>query len=187
MNWPSVSKGESFFDRALANGGLENGADVPYVNGHDAAAAAASSALDEWAKEEEGQDDVVANEDGWDLDADAGDAASEAENVEEEEAEVDLGAGANPGIGENELWARNSPFAGDHVAAGAFESAMQVSAGDMTSFIGHSYLLLIVIEPTIWRCQFCSSETVLRVGISVFPCVSFTLSIITSTATASKA
>ena len=39
LNWPAVSKGESFFDRALANGGLENGGDVPYVNGHDGAAA----------------------------------------------------------------------------------------------------------------------------------------------------
>lgn len=38
----------------------------------------------------------------------------------------DLGAGANPGVKETELWVRNSPFAPDHVAAGSFETAMQV-------------------------------------------------------------
>lgn len=127
LNWPSVSKGESFFDRALANGGLENGSDVPFVNGHDTAAAE-SSALDEWAKDEEGQDDIAADEDGWDLDVGAEDAISEPDRPEEEEEEVDLGAGATPGVSEAELWARNSPFACDHVAAGAFESAMQVRA-----------------------------------------------------------
>ncbi|KAH8101128.1 coatomer subunit alpha-2 [Cristinia sonorae] len=124
LNWPAVAKAENVFDKALANG-LENGGDVPYINGHDTSAAAAS-ALDEWAKEEESQDDIAADEDGWDLDAGAEEAASEPEQAEEEEAEVDLGAGATPGVSEVELWARNSPFASDHVAAGAFESAMQL-------------------------------------------------------------
>ncbi|THH32069.1 hypothetical protein EUX98_g2109 [Antrodiella citrinella] len=125
LNWPSVPKSESVFDRALANGALEGGADVPYVNGHDAAAAA-TSALDEWAKEEEGPDDIAADEDGWDLDAGAEEILSEPEQPEDEEVEVDLGAGATPGVSEAELWTRNSPFASDHAAAGAFESAMQL-------------------------------------------------------------
>ena len=127
LNWPSISTGESFFERALVNGNLEGGSDAPYVNGHDAGAAA-SSALDEWAKEEEAEDDVVADEDGWDLDAGGDEVAAEAEKDDEEEAEEDLGAGANPGISETELWTRNSPFAGDHVAAGSFDTAMQVSS-----------------------------------------------------------
>lgn len=126
LNWPSISTGESFFERALANGNLEGGSDVPYMNGHDAGAAA-SSALDEWAKEEETQDDIAAEEDGWDLDAGGDDTAAEVEKEDEEEAEEDFGAGANPGVSEVELWTRNSPFAGDHVAAGSFDSAMQVS------------------------------------------------------------
>ncbi|TCD66559.1 hypothetical protein EIP91_001227 [Steccherinum ochraceum] len=124
LNWPSVSSGESYFDKALANG-LENGPDVPYVNGHDTSAAA-TSALDEWAKDEEGQDDIGADEDGWDLDAGGEEAPPEDEEDEFEDAEVDLGAGAAAGVSEVELWARNSPFAADHVAAGAFESAMQL-------------------------------------------------------------
>ena len=129
INWPSVSTGENFFDKALANGNLEGGDDVPYVNGIDTAAAAASSALDAWAKEEEVQDEVDADEGRWELDAD-GEGAEEKEldevNVPVEEE--DLGAGATPGVGETELWVCNSPFAADHVAAGSFDSAMQVSS-----------------------------------------------------------
>ena len=124
LNWPSVSTAESFFDRALANGNLEGGADMPYVNGHDAAGAAASSALDAWAKEEE-EENLEVEEDGWDLDAAAEEAQPEAAEEEFEE-EAELAAGASAGVDETELWSRNSPFAGDHVAAGSLESAMQV-------------------------------------------------------------
>lgn len=48
------------------------------------------------------------------------------EDVVEEEA--DLGAGATPEVSETELWTRNSPFAADHIAAGSFETAMQVGS-----------------------------------------------------------
>lgn len=128
LNWPSVSAGVNFFDQALANGNLEGGDDVPYVNGIDAAGAAASSALDAWAKEEEIQDDVDADEGGWELDAE-GEAAEAAalDAVEVPVEDEDLGAGATPGVNETELWVRNSPFAADHIAAGSFDSAMQVN------------------------------------------------------------
>ena len=124
-NWPTLATTESFFDKALANGNLEGGADVPYMNGVDGGAA--SAALDDWAKDEEAGDDIAAEEGAWDLDADAEEAveAEAEEDVVEEEA--DLGAGAAPGVSESELWTRNSPFAADHVAAGSFDSAMQVS------------------------------------------------------------
>lgn len=126
LNWPSLSSGESFFDRALANGNLEDAGEAPYMNGHDMSGAAASSALDAWAKEEEG-DDLAADTDGWDLDVEAEDAEQNVADVEEAEQVVELGPGSSPGISEVELWARNSPFAGDHTAAGSFETAMQVS------------------------------------------------------------
>ena len=80
LNWPSVSVGESFFDRALANGNLENG-DTPYLNGHDTSGAAASSALDAWANEEKADEAFEADEDGWDLDA--GGEETQAEKAEE--------------------------------------------------------------------------------------------------------
>ena len=124
--WPSLSSGENFFDRALVNGQLEGGVEPAYVNG-DAAAAAGHSALDAWAKEEEVHDEIDPEEGGWELDADGGEIQSAGEQlvaaVEEEE---ELGAGATPGPSETEFWVRNSPLAADHVAAGSFETAMQV-------------------------------------------------------------
>ncbi|KIL00335.1 hypothetical protein PAXRUDRAFT_130065 [Paxillus rubicundulus Ve08.2h10] len=126
LNWPSISMSESFWDRALANGNLDQDGEVPYVNGIESSAAAASSALDDWAKEE--APELDADEAGWDLDADT----SEAEGQTEEEFEdavdedEDTSAGAAPGVSENELWVRNSPFAADHVAGGSFDTAMQL-------------------------------------------------------------
>ncbi|TDL13674.1 hypothetical protein BD410DRAFT_872564 [Rickenella mellea] len=135
LNWPSLSKGENFLDRALANGHLDRGVDAPYANGiggvdapyaNGIGGVAASSALDEWAKDEEAHDDVDAEEGGWELDAGGADHADANEHVEEAVEEADLGAGASPGVKETELWVRNSPFAADHVAAGSFDTAMQL-------------------------------------------------------------
>ena len=123
LNWPAVNIGENFFEKALANGALEGG--EPYVNGVEGAAAG-SSVLDDWAKDEEVQEDIPLEEGGWDLDADADE---EEEQEDEQEPEEELGDGITPGVSETALWVRNSPFAGDHVAAGYFETAMQVSAG----------------------------------------------------------
>ena len=126
--WPTISIGESFFDRALANGQFDGGILASHENG-DAGPAAAHSALDAWVKEEEVQDDVDPEDGGWELDADGGEfqSAVDAEDaVETEGLDEDSGAGAAPGPSEPELWVRNNPLAVDHVAAGAFESAMQV-------------------------------------------------------------
>jgi coatomer protein complex subunit alpha (xenin) len=121
-----LSSGENFFDRALVNGQLEGGVEPAYVNGDAAAAAAGHSALDAWAKEEEVQDDIDPEEGGWELDADGGEFKSaEGEHTAPDEEE-DLGAGASPGPSETELWVRNSPLAVDHVAAGSFDTAMQL-------------------------------------------------------------
>jgi len=70
---------------------------------------------------------------GWELDAVEGDTHLEAadEEVSPVVEDEDLGAGATPGISETELWVRNSPFAADHVAAGSFESAMQLLNGQL--------------------------------------------------------
>lgn len=120
LSWPSVSVGESVFERALANG-LETGQEPSYVNG-DATTSAA--ALDSWAKDEE-HEEVEVDEGGWDLDA-AADEFEDAQDAEEEEIEEDLAAGATPGVSEVEHWTKNSPFAADHVAAGSFDTAMQL-------------------------------------------------------------
>ncbi|KIY47415.1 Coatomer, alpha subunit [Fistulina hepatica ATCC 64428] len=128
--WPTISTGLSFFDRAFVNGQLEGGVEPPYVNGDSILAnGAANTALDDWARDEE-QEDIGATPDdeGWDLDAEA----SEFESAEPKDdlatgaEDEELGAGASPGVSETEFWVRNSPLAADHVAAGSFETAMQL-------------------------------------------------------------
>jgi len=65
------------------------------------------------------EDDEEADAEGWDM----------GENVDVE-AESDFvnveAAGAGAGSSEADSWARNSPIAADHVAAGSFETAMQL-------------------------------------------------------------
>lgn len=126
INWPSLSTGENFFDRALANGALEGGVEPAYVNG-EAGAAVASSALDAWARDEETHEEIDPEEGGWELDAEAAEFQSDHGGDESPAAEgEELGAGATPGASETEWWVRNSPLAVDHVAAGSFETAIQV-------------------------------------------------------------
>jgi len=122
--WPTISQGKNFFDRALANGALENGIESAHVDGDPNAAA--SSALEAWAKDEEIHGEIYPEEGGWELDVDE-EGVNVTEGVVEENVEEELGASATPGVDETELWIRNSPLAADHVAAGSFESAMQVS------------------------------------------------------------
>ncbi|KAF9467884.1 coatomer subunit alpha-2 [Collybia nuda] len=124
INWPSVSAGENFFDRVLADGNLEGGVEPAYVNGD--AQAGASSALDAWAREEEVHDDIDPEEEGWELDAHGEEFQPEHGDDEPAAVEEELGAGATPGVSETELWVRNSPLAADHVAAGSFETATQL-------------------------------------------------------------
>jgi len=133
VTWPTISQGENFFDCALANGALESGVESTYVDGD--ANTAASSALEAWARDEEIHEEIPPEEGGWELDVDE-EGANVNEAVAEEVVEEELGAGATPGADETELWIRNSPLAADHVAAGSFESAMQVSgcSASLSSF-----------------------------------------------------
>jgi coatomer protein complex subunit alpha (xenin) len=121
VNWPIKNLGESFFDRALAHGGVDGM--VGEANG-----VAGVEALDAWAADEPmvgGEDEEAGEDEGWDLDAEV---VAEEEEVVPESAtgEADLSEGVSQGVAENEMWTRNSPLAADHAAAGSFESAMQV-------------------------------------------------------------
>ncbi|CAK5274683.1 unnamed protein product [Mycena citricolor] len=124
MNWPVIAGPGSVFEKALQEG-FEGGVGE-YANG--------DAALDTWAKDahQEAEDlleeNVDPEEGGWELDGDAAgfegpgaDAEDEDDQVEDEE----LPASA-PGVSETEHWVRNSPLAPDHVAAGSFETAMQL-------------------------------------------------------------
>ncbi|WVQ79748.1 hypothetical protein IAT38_001848 [Cryptococcus sp. DSM 104549] len=121
-NWPIRNLGESFFDRALANGGLEGGAlgDAGAEGGEQLDAWAADVQVDDG--EEDGEED---EDEGWDLDADVVVPEEEPE-AEEEAGEADLSEGVQAGVSEDDTWVKNSPLAADHAAAGAFESAMQL-------------------------------------------------------------
>lgn len=127
-NWPIKNLGESFFDRALANGGMDGGA-----NGTgESAANGTGEQLDAWAVEDVAVDEDGAEDgedEGWDLDTEVV-AEEETDEVDaiagEEGAGADLSEGVSRGIGEDEMWVRNSPLAADHAAAGNFESAMQL-------------------------------------------------------------
>lgn len=122
--WPIVATEENFFDKALANGHVTD-----YING-DVGVDGATT-LDSWEAGEpagiDGTEEVEEGE-GWDLDEDVEEPDAAHLNAAEDVVPEDEGdaAAAAPGVPEPELWARNSPFAADHAAAGQFESAMQV-------------------------------------------------------------
>lgn len=119
-NWPTKAASQSFFEKALA-GQLEGMTleDEPVAtNGpedgdliEEVAGAHRDGAL-------QGDDDDDAA--GWDLGDDiVPETDSDFVNVESTDAG---GAGSS----EADLWARNSPIAADHIAAGSFESAMNL-------------------------------------------------------------
>ena len=125
QNWPIKNLGESFFDRALANG-ADGSAGEPssLANGADQS--------DAWAVDEPeiaDEDDEAGEDEGWDLDAEVIAVPEEEEAAAELDggAEADLSEGVSAGVAEDDMWVRNSPLAADHAAAGNFESAMQVS------------------------------------------------------------
>jgi coatomer protein complex subunit alpha (xenin) len=121
VNWPVKEASHSSFERALLG---EVGVAVedeasPDLLTEDAPAAADGDVL---AAVEDGD----AGE-GWDMGDDIGlDATgndSDFVNVDNPDAPLEA---AGPGSSEADMWSRNSPLAADHVAAGSFDSAMQL-------------------------------------------------------------
>lgn len=112
--WPQIATTENFFEKALVNGHIPAAPEGSYVNGLDEMVEPEGGAAGAWGGEEAAEEE----EGDWGLDE-----PEEAGAGEEEEEEA---AAATEGISELELWVRNSPFAADHVAAGSFETAMQV-------------------------------------------------------------
>ncbi|KAF8343107.1 coatomer WD associated region-domain-containing protein [Cantharellus anzutake] len=120
-NWPAISLSESVFEKALVSGALEAPTNPePYINGH---VDGSSAGLGEWegGGALTGEDGV---DDGWALDEVA--TPDDQTNGHLEDELKGEAASAQPGVSETELWVRNSPYAGDHIAAGSFESAMKL-------------------------------------------------------------
>jgi coatomer protein complex subunit alpha (xenin) len=116
-NWPVKSTSSTAFEKVLL--GQEGGEDeLAPTNGYDEADLLESDtpAQNNGGLEETEEDGDV---EGWDMGEDVeAEAESDFVNVEA----VDAGAGSS----EADKWARNSPIAADHVAAGSFETAMQL-------------------------------------------------------------
>jgi coatomer protein complex subunit alpha (xenin) len=115
-NWPTRAASSTVFEKALSGevDGIES--EEPAANGYsdeDLLGDAEAPSAAELGGEDE--DDVG----GWDM-GDDGDVEADDDFVEVE------GADAGAGSSEADLWARNSPLAADHVAAGSFETAMQL-------------------------------------------------------------
>ena len=116
-NWPVKVASHSFFEKALLGevGAVDD--DAPQTsNGFDHV----ESVPEDEAVTRDGQ---LGDEDedaaGWDMGDDI--------NVEVESDFVNVdSADAGAGSSEADLWARNSPIAADHAAAGSFETAMQL-------------------------------------------------------------
>ena len=115
-NWPVKAASHSFFEKALL-GEVGASDDAPVSNGFDHVDGMPedeTATRDAQLGEEEDEDAA-----GWDMGDDINvEAESDFVNVDK----ADAGAGSS----EAELWARNSPIAADHVAAGSFETAMQL-------------------------------------------------------------
>lgn len=170
-NWPIVGATESFFDRALTAAANGDSAGVDYQsNGIEAQGA---NGLDEWAGEA-GADDVAAEEaeDAWDLAADEVEQpVGDEEDAEVGEAEPD--APLSAGISESALWVRNSPLAADHVAAGSFETAMQVCIDHVRMFCSDIIdLCFIDSQSTSRRGQLRTPQTTLPLSIPLFTTLS---------------
>ncbi|KAM3414072.1 Coatomer subunit alpha [Cercospora zeina] len=116
VNWPTKPTATNAFEKALT---ADDGEAVADTNGYgdedllgEETAAAGNGALDD------AGDDVDAAE-GWDM----GDESIP--EVEEDFVNVES-AEAGAGSSEADLWARNSPLAADHAAAGSFDTAMNL-------------------------------------------------------------
>ncbi|KAL9101345.1 MAG: hypothetical protein Q9163_003392 [Psora crenata] len=118
-NWPVKVASHSFFEKALLGevGVVDDDVAVSTSNGFDhvdGGTGGDAIARDGELGEEEDEDAG-----GWDMGDDIN------AEVESDFVNVDS-ADAGAGSSEAELWARNSPIAADHAAAGSFETAMQL-------------------------------------------------------------
>lgn len=120
-NWPTKATSQSFFEKALLG-------QVEGLSLEDEPAATSNG----FGLDEEGVDEVVSKQNGNLIDGDDDEDAAGWDmgddilpEVESEFVNVE-GPEAGVGSSEADLWARNSPLAADHVAAGSFETAMQL-------------------------------------------------------------
>lgn len=111
-NWPVKPASHSSFEKALLS---EVTGEESIENGYDMVEEEEGGVT---RSDELGGVDEEEDATGWDMDDDI--------QIEEEANLVDVEASSGPASSEADLWARNSPLAADHVAAGSFDTAMQL-------------------------------------------------------------
>jgi coatomer subunit alpha len=138
INWPLLTVSRSFFDTAFSTSdpnplitpiNFTEGAEVGEIGGDWAGDEDLGFGVEPYkiAAEARTEGDDVEEGSGWDIDADLTaqlDTALTHENPNGAQGEF---VPPTAGTAESELWMHNSPLAADHVAAGSFETAMQVS------------------------------------------------------------
>lgn len=114
-NWPTKTASHSFFEKALM-GEVEGGADdvETGANGDAEEDLLGDDPLAANGAEGAEEEDV----EGWDMGDDV--------EIEEDPELVSVQAEGGGILSEADAWARNSPIAADHVAAGSFDTAMQL-------------------------------------------------------------
>jgi coatomer protein complex subunit alpha (xenin) len=122
-NWPMKAASHSSFEKALlgeVGASADEDGDPDLVDENLPAVGAEKGLTAQEDEEEEAGD-------GWDMGEDIvpNTAGADADFVNVDNPDAPASAGS-PSSSEAEMWARNSPLAADHVAAGSFDTAMQL-------------------------------------------------------------
>ena len=152
-NWPVKGSSTSAFEKVL----LGQEVDEDFVSANAYGDEDADEVEVPTANLDEVEDEADAE--GWDMGEDV-DVEAESDFVNVEAAE------AGAGTSEADSWARNSPIAADHVAAGSFESAMQL----LNRQIG-----AVNFKPIQWRFEeiYTASRTFLPANPGLEPLVNY--------------
>jgi len=122
-NWPMKAASHSSFEKALLGevGASADEEGDPDLVDEDLPTVGAEKGLTAQEDEEEEAGD------GWDMGEDIvpNTAGTDTDFVNVDNPDAPASAGS-PSSSEAEMWARNSPLAADHVAAGSFDTAMQL-------------------------------------------------------------
>ena len=121
-NWPVKEASHSSFEKALLGetGAAVDDAPEPELLDEDLPVIEQKNGLPTAEDEEEAGD-------GWDMGDDIAidTAAADSDFVSVDNPDA-IPEAAGPGSSEADMWSRNSPLAADHVAAGSFDTAMQL-------------------------------------------------------------
>lgn len=123
-NWPILPSSRSLLEKALTDELGDLSLEGPGTNGY-------ADDLNAFEKDLNGKQEsdlINVGEDGesWEEVGDGGAEWDMGEEGEEDELNLASPEAQSEGVSDAEYWIRNSPLAADHIAAGSFETAMQL-------------------------------------------------------------